>query len=401
MMLLQMILLAASCAQGYDHGDATSDEQLVLEIINRARANPTGPTGEDTRLGLSNINEGIPSGAVANVGVRPPLAWNKILLTVARAHSRDMYFRSFFAHVNPDGLDPGERATAAGYGWSNLAENLAGGPLGASTSAANFEDQLMIDAGITNRGHRTNLLDFYDVSVDPAPPYRREIGIGWYSNAANNSNGKHALMTQEFGRQLSSTVGPFLVGVVYTDLVAANNFYDLGEGVPQVTITITLGGAGTTTSAPGGGFALPIPSAASGSITVTASGGPLNAILTQVLALTGENIRVEFKPTLAQIVDMDGDSIPDFYEKSHGLDPLFNEGLLADLDGDGFTNLVEYQSGTNPQLALSTPNNAGGSGLPSVILPGGSPGGAACGSTGLDLLWPLALLWLRRRNRRA
>lgn len=400
MLLLQTILLAASCAQGYDHGDATADEQLVLEIINRARANPTGTNAEDDRLGITpDITEGIPAGAVPNVGVRPPLAWNKILLTTARAHSRDMYFRNFFNHTNPDGLDPGERLTAAGYAWGNAAENIIGGPLGASTSADSFEDQLMIDAGVANRGHRTNLLDFYDVSVNPAPPYRREIGVGWYSNAVNNTSGRHALMTQHFGRQLSPTVGPFLVGVVYTDLVVANNFYDIGEGVPEVTITITGGGSGTTTSAPGGGFALPIPSAASGTITVTASGGPLNTTLTQVLALTGENIRVEFIPTLLQILDTDGDGIPDFYESRHGRDPLVIEAPPADLDGDGFTDLVEYQRGTNPQLALSTPENAGGFGLPSVLLPGSGSG--ACGSTGLDvLLLPGLLGFVRRRRRR-
>ena len=121
-----------------------------------------------------------------------------------------------------------------------------------------------------------------------------------------------------------------------------------------------------------------------------------------MLSLTGENIRVEFKPTLAQILDTDGDGIPDFYEGSHGLDPNVNEGALADLDGDGFTNVQEYQRGSNPQLATSTPTSASGMATP-PIPPAGGPGGGgmACGSAGLDLMWPLALLWLRRRNRRA
>src|SRR5438477_7171641 len=71
----------------YDAGDPPAAEQLVLEVINRARANPTA---EGARLGI-DITEGLTATQVSEVMVRPPLAMNKILLGVARAHSQDMY----------------------------------------------------------------------------------------------------------------------------------------------------------------------------------------------------------------------------------------------------------------------------------------------------------------------
>jgi hypothetical protein len=393
-----VLLPSAAWAQAYDSGDATADEQLVLEMINRARANPTA---EGTRLGI-DIKEGLSAAEAANVGARPPLAMNKILLATARAHCRDMYTRNFFAHNNPDGKTPFQRMTESGYHWTNAAENIAVGSPLASFPSNQLEDLLMIDAGIAGRGHRTDLLD---ISGDPSPPpVRREVGIGFYTNPISNGGGWQSFMTQDFGRQ----AGPFLVGVVFRDTLVANNFYDIGEGLPGVNIAITVGGSGTAVTSPGGGFAIPV--GTSGSITVTASGGPLNATLTQTITLTGENVRVEFKPTAGQVVDTDGDGIPNSWEILYGLDPNNASDAAQDPDGDGSSNLTEFRRGTNPLLAASTPSSASGLAAPSFpyaigSAPGGSPsgggggggGGGGCGLTGLEAALLLGLLRFRRR----
>src|SRR2546430_434316 len=52
----------------WDCGDPTPQEQMVLEIINRARANPDA---EGVRLGI-DIHEGLPQPSL--VGPRPALA---------------------------------------------------------------------------------------------------------------------------------------------------------------------------------------------------------------------------------------------------------------------------------------------------------------------------------------
>jgi hypothetical protein len=396
-----VLLPSAAWAQAYDSGDATAEEQLNLEIINRARANPTA---EGARLGI-DIKEGLTAAEANNVGPRPPLAMNKKLLANARAHCRDMYNRNFFEHANPDGNDPFERMTLVGYNFINAAENIAVGSSVEVHTAAVLEDNLMIDTGISDRGHRTNLLDISGAASPP--PIRREVGVGFYQNPTANGLNWRSFLTQDFGR--TSSGGPFLVGVVYRDTVVANNFYDIGEGLPGVAITITAGGSGSAVTSPGGGFAIPV--GTSGSVTVTASGGPLTAgtTLTQTVALTGENVRVEFKTTA--VLDTDGDGIPDSWETLYSLNPNNASDAAQDPDGDGSSNLTEFRRGSNPLLAASTPTS--GSGLEAPSFPyaigpatggpaaggsgGGGGGGGGCGLTGLEAVLLLGLLRARRR----
>jgi len=269
-------LSAPAATTQYDCGDPTADEQLVLEYINRARADPVA---EGNRLGI-DIHEGLTDPSL--VAVKPPLAMNKILLGTARAHSQDMYTNNYFGHNDLSGHTPTDRMTAAGYNWSvnggKAGENIAEG---SNFTAAALEDVLMVDAGITGRGHRVNLLD-----ITTGPPYR-EIGFGYSAASALNGQGVNDLITQDFG---TSSTGPFLVGVVYNDS-NGNNFYDKGEGVSGVTISP---GSGTNfaVSSTSGGYAFPI--GTSGSLTVTASGGPLSSPISKTVTLSGANAKLDF-----------------------------------------------------------------------------------------------------------
>lgn len=258
----------------FDSGDPTADEQLVLEIINRARKDPTA---EGTRLKI-DINEGLAAG-VGPAVVRPPLAMNKILLDTARAHSQDMFTKNYFAHNSQDGTDPFMRMKAAGYVDGFLGENIA-----ASTdrTAAELEDQLMIDTGIADRGHRTNLLNIGGTMTF------REIGVGFFSGSKPNASNFKNFITQDFGN--SSGSKPLLLGVVYSDK-NTNGFYDIGEGLSGVTITPDSGDFMAVTGT-AGGFAFPVGS--SGTIMVTASGGPLATPMTLSATLTGENVKLDF-----------------------------------------------------------------------------------------------------------
>ncbi|MFJ3639940.1 sigma-70 family RNA polymerase sigma factor [Streptomyces sp. NPDC090108] len=76
----------------------------------------------------------------------------------AQGQSDDMAARDFFDHTNPDGADPGERITAAGYRWSTYGENIAKGQ---ATPAA------VMDAWMKSPGHRANILNcaFKDIGV--------------------------------------------------------------------------------------------------------------------------------------------------------------------------------------------------------------------------------------------
>jgi len=46
-------------------------------------------------------------------------------VNAATLHSQDMLNRDYFSHTNPDGLDPADRATNAGYPTTSVGENIA------------------------------------------------------------------------------------------------------------------------------------------------------------------------------------------------------------------------------------------------------------------------------------
>lgn len=267
-------------AQQYSHGDPTPEEQYVLEMINRARSDPYA---EGARLGI-DIGEGLTAGEAATVGPRPPLAFNAILISVARAHNQDMYAHSFFSHQGSDGRWPDQRLSDAGYSWTKCGENIAAGGSSPPRTADYLEDLLMVDSGYSGRGHRKNLLD---ISDPPTSPFR-EIGIGYFSCpwSQRNALNLNAFLTQDFGRRSGS---PFVTGVVYND-ANGNGFYDPGEGLPGVTVTQGSSGAFAVTSA-SGGYAIPY-TGTSGSTTVTATIG--SAAYQKTLTRTGENLKADF-----------------------------------------------------------------------------------------------------------
>ena len=56
-----------------------------------------------------------------------PVRQNAILTKAARLHSQDMARRNYFAHRNPDGLEPWDRGARLGYDYYRYGENIAAG----------------------------------------------------------------------------------------------------------------------------------------------------------------------------------------------------------------------------------------------------------------------------------
>jgi hypothetical protein len=376
-------LLLAGVQTPYSHGTPSNEEQLVLELINRARRDPVA---EGARLGIS-ITEGLDPGMDAFVMSRPPLALNAALSNAAQGHLDDMYLNNYFAHINPatPTIDPGDRMTAAGYvfsGSSSWGENIAGG----YSTAAAAEDALMIDSGISGRGHRVNLLDIFDPAVWLSSRPFREVGLAFEDKLVSKSNISRYILVQDFAKSAGS--GPFLVGVVYDDNTAAP-FYTPGEGRGGVTIAISspAWGWNANTSA-SGGYAFPIAgiAAVGTAVDVTATGGALGAaVVTKSFYVTGDNVKVDF--LVADAADGDADGLPDWWEGRYPLsaDPASDE------DGDFFIALAEFRFGSLPNDSTSTPANPGGGGG------GGGSGGSFCGALGVEVLLLLALRRLVRR----
>ncbi|MGW6905081.1 sigma-70 family RNA polymerase sigma factor [Streptomyces sp. NPDC054940] len=101
-----------------------------------------------------------------------PLAEDTLLNKAALGHSEDMAARDFFDHTNPDGEDPGQRITAAGYRWSTYGENIA---MGQQTPEA------VMESWMNSPGHRANILNcsFKDIGVG----IHKGSGGPWWTQA--------------------------------------------------------------------------------------------------------------------------------------------------------------------------------------------------------------------------
>ncbi|MDO9408351.1 CAP domain-containing protein [Patulibacter sp.] len=67
----------------------------------------------------------------------------------AQRYAEDMATRGFFAHESPEGTDPGQRLTIAGFGWSAFGENIAAGQRTARE---------VMTAWLDSKGHCENLM---------------------------------------------------------------------------------------------------------------------------------------------------------------------------------------------------------------------------------------------------
>lgn len=274
---LRRLLLAAavlssarSSAVGqtlYTFGDPTADEQHYIELINRARANPAA---EGARL-ASNTDPDVLN-AYTQYGVSlallqsefnliaaaPPLAPNGPLTVAARGHSAWMLATGIQAHDQPTN-NLASRATAAGYNWSGLSENIYAfvkrpwhGHAGFQVDWGPNPDGTPSPGGMQpGRGHRMNNHN----------PNRREIGVGVTYGTKTGPSGTVGpqQVTQDFGTPANGAI--FGTGVAYYDL-NGNDFYDPGEQISDLTVNID-GASYYCKTAPGGGWAMPIPPAAS------------------------------------------------------------------------------------------------------------------------------------------
>jgi hypothetical protein len=232
--------------------DLTGNEQLFLELINRARLDPAA---EAARYGIG-LNDPDPEG---NPGVIPapaltadpkqPLAYNPYLSLAATRHSDDMLDRDFFAHVAPEpapnGAAPKDRMENAGYdltGFWATGENIA---WAGTTGTLDLDESILTHhAGLFKSvGHRENILQ--DVF--------RETGIAQVEGVfrARDGNGTErdynaSMLTHKFATSGSDI---FLTGVAYSDL-DGNAFYSPGES--EAGVTLSAAGVSVQTATAGG-----------------------------------------------------------------------------------------------------------------------------------------------------
>jgi hypothetical protein len=221
--------------------EPTPEETQILEYLNRFRADPVAEAdliAPPSRTG-GGVDWKMFHEEMKQLKPMPPMVMNLDLLDAARKHSYYMVLNGLGHDETPGkagfyGASPADRIKQSGFKGGGWAENAFAGSGGPYDSHAGF----IVDAGAgpggmqPGRGHRKNMMSAF-----------REIGPGGVSN------GRGLSVTHDFGSRDVRMAG----GVVYID-ANGNNFYDIGEGVGQVTISSSDGGSITTWKS--GGYTL-------------------------------------------------------------------------------------------------------------------------------------------------
>lgn len=238
----------------------TPEETLILELMNRFRADPVAEA--DRILSLTDryrvpdtVDLAMFAGELRALEPSPPLVFDLAALRAARRHSYYMIH---------NGLGHGERKGAEGYTASGFGERMRLAGFDAQPAAENaFRDArsathshiaFVIDWGgggpggmQGGRGHRRNMHN----------PDFDSVGPGVVTH------GDRLSVTHNFGRGGGRRAG----GVIYVDR-NRNLAYDIGEGVGGVTLRH---GEATVTSWASGAYTLPIDTGA-GTVEATFEG---------------------------------------------------------------------------------------------------------------------------------
>lgn len=115
------------------------------------------------------------------------LALNNSLSKAAQDKANDMAARNYWAHITPDGVQPWEFMSAAGYEYTEAGENLAYGFATSSDTVIGW---------MNSPAHRDNLLK----------GSYKEVGFG-IANAENfQGNGEQTIVVAMYGTPLKSVV---------------------------------------------------------------------------------------------------------------------------------------------------------------------------------------------------
>ena len=252
-------------------------EQLVIELINRARANPLI---EAERLGI-DLNEGLSANQI-DPKPKQPLAVEPNLVLAARFHSADMLKNNYFGHDSLDGRKPWDRAKATGWvssGGYSMGENLSG----RFRWSAPDDTEIAFshhDGLFRSPGHRSNLMgqNFRELGV----------GISVGPTTYKGSTFPQSSMATElfaYGGRL------YLTGVAIED-ADGDKFYDIGEGRGEITVEVTnsTGSSVSTTTTEAGGWSVIIPSGGTYSVVFS---HPNFADVRHKVTVVNENVKVD------------------------------------------------------------------------------------------------------------
>lgn len=264
----------------------TAREQYLLELVNRARKDPTA---EAARQGV-DLQTDLKNGKVISTGEKQAVAFNEALISGAQDQAQWMIDNDTLAH-NGD-LTPVERLDK--YNWDRGGEGAWGENVGMFATSGAITDKQAVDqlhAGLyKSSDHRYNM--FGD--------WHEEAGFGVaQGDWAGMRNG--FATTEMFG----STEKTYLLGVAYNDK-DGDQFYTPGEGragIKVVAVNRDTGETFTTTTWDAGGYQMEVER---GRYEVTFSGGDLASPVTTRIDVGDQNEKLDLINRTA--VDQTGDT---------------------------------------------------------------------------------------------
>ncbi|HYO08723.1 MAG TPA: CAP domain-containing protein [Tepidisphaeraceae bacterium] len=376
-------LLAAAIPTAYD--------QYLVELLNRARANPTA---EAARHNIA-LNEHLPAGTISSAP-KQPLAINPLLNDAARKHTQWMIDTDTFSHTGEGKSNPQSRMAAAGYNFPvndtwTYAENLAMRSMSwtpdLTAVTAQLHSDLFEDFTVENRGHRINIMD----------GNQREIGVGVLTGGWGGMNG--VVASEDFAARSNDY---YLTGVAYTDATTDDDFYTPGEGLGGVAITAKRKSDNATFSTetwPSGGYSLKL---APGTYTVTGTATALGGTITTDNVLVGaQNVKMDFTPsafvpifaTITNgVLKVEGtagiDSISVTF--SGGAYTITRNATSTTLSGSGVTGIEIYGSDGDDSITLGAGVTLGAyvdAGIGADHVQGGDGADTITGGAGKDRLF--------------
>ncbi len=298
-------------------------EQYMLQLVNRARANPTAESSRLVQLArtdpalkaaISDLELAAFVGEMASHAPVSPLAFNPRLVISSRIHDQRMLETNSQFHSELQSLaSPTKSGEAAsdrlpyfevGQGSWSLSENIFAYSSNLPDAHGKalvdyFHAAFLLDWGNPGFGHLRNLMAPGPTDASASSYRASEIGIGIITDVQPTRSPGSAVIDANQGlnvgpalvtQQIAWREGfQFLVGAAYTDR-DHDQFYTPGEGLGSILVrAVGLKGEGTfeTTTWGAGGYSLALPS---GTFEVTASGMGLSRAQTLRVTMAGANV---------------------------------------------------------------------------------------------------------------
>ncbi len=302
---------SAAPSQPYSIGDPSGLEQYSLELINRARMNPTaegvilasfssdpviGPNYTGFQVNLNQLMADF-----AAIPAQPPLAFNSALISASRFQSQDQVNNNYQGHVFPvTGVPTNTLQTRLATAQYPVVGTTLGENVFARIPSALFAYVgLNVDFGQTvlPLPHRTAIMNIN------LPVVFKEFGAGFVTGSGSNVS--PMVTTQVFATSANDATTPFLTGVAYRDR-DLDSFYSAGEGLGGITVMPDVGTFFAITSS-SGGYTIPLKNLPVGTSVarLTFSGGALTTPVTKDVTLNGiANVKADLIQPVVRLINI-------------------------------------------------------------------------------------------------